>query len=716
MKALVLAEKPSVAKELARVLGCNQKQKHHYEGNQYVVTWALGHLVTLAEPEEYDSKYKTWNLDDLPLLPEKMSLKVMKETSHQFRGIAQLCKRQDFKELIIATDAGREGELVARWIMELVKWRKPYRRLWISSQTDKAIRDGFNQLKPGKDYDNLYASAVCRAEADWLIGLNVTRALTCKYNAQLAAGRVQTPTLGILMDREREIDGFQSQPYWTVTAGFDGFEAGWRERDNHDGRIWDQNKAEQVAARIKGKAFRVDKLKTTEKTEPQPLAYDLTELQRDANKRLGFSAKQTSSVLQRLYEQHKLVTYPRTDSKHLTTDMVPTLKGRMESIAVGPYAALAKKLLRGALPISKRIVDDSKVSDHHAIIPTEQYVNIGALTPEERRLYDLIVRRFIALFYPVCRYDETSVILKAGDDAFYARGRIQREAGWKEVYGSQAAAADEDSDDEGAAAESPAQLLPALTSGQTIALRHAKVKELRTQPPPRYSEAALLGQMEKNNLGTPATRADIIEKLLGTDTIERRMNRMVPTGKGKQLIELVVDELCSPELTAEWERELERIAKGRGDRNKFMAGIRSQTVNWVQEVKRETKEYKPHNLTHSRCPECSKPLMEVNSKRGKTLVCSDRECGYRRAAQPALSNKRCPQCRKKMEIHEGKAGKYAQCRPCNFVEKLDGKQGGGKDARKQQQRMVQQFSDNVSLTSSLGDALKAALGKQDGDK
>jgi len=713
MKALVLAEKPSVARELARVLGCHQKQRHHYEGGQYVVTWALGHLVTLAEPEDYDSKYKSWTLEDLPLLPAKMELKVMKETSQQFRGVAQLCKRSDIQELIIATDAGREGELVARWIMELVRWRKPFKRLWISSQTDQAIRDGFRSLRPGRDYDPLYASAVCRAEADWLIGLNMTRALTVKYNAQLAAGRVQTPTLAMMMTREREIDSFRPQPYWTVSADLGGFQGAYRTQEGHDGRLWDQSEAEAVTARLQGKQARVDKLKTSHKTEPQPLAYDLTELQRDANKRLGFSAKQTSTVLQRLYEQHKLVTYPRTDSRYLTSDMAPTLKGRLESVAVGPYAALARKALRQPLQITGRIVDDSKVTDHHAIIPTEQYVQLGALSNEERKLYDLIVKRFIALFYPVYRYDETSVVLRVGDDALYARGRIETDPGWKEVYGASSAVVEEDEEGE-AREQEPQQLLPALQLGQQLRIASAKTRALQTQPPPRYSESALLTAMEKHSLGTPATRADIIEKLLHTDTIERVRGRLQPTGKGKQLIELVVEELRSPELTAEWERELERIARGKGDRDRFMAGIRQQAEKWVGEVKAETREYKPHNLTHSRCPECAKPLMEVKSKRGKTLVCSDRECGYRRSAEPALSNKRCPQCRKKMEIHTGKAGKYAQCRPCNFVEKLDGERsGGGRQHRRQQEQLVQQYSDNVSLGSSLGDALKAALEQKD---
>jgi len=398
MKSIVLAEKPSVAREIARVLGCTQKSKSYIEGPKYIVTWALGHLVELAEPEDYDPKYKAWNLEDLPLLPPKMNLKVMRETSQQFKAINQLCKRQDCHELIIATDAGREGELVARWIIELVHWRKPLKRLWISSQTDKAIKEGFARLRPGAEYENLYASAVCRAEADWLIGLNVTRALTCKYNAQLAAGRVQTPTLATLMNREKEIQQFQSQPFWVISAEFGAFQAIWREKDGHDGRVWDLAQAESLAAKVRGKTARIEKLKTAEKQEQQPLAYDLTELQRDANRKLGFSAKQTSNVLQKLYEQHKLVTYPRTDSRYLTSDLVPTLKGRLESVAIGSYAALANPLLRKPLQVTKRIADDSKVSDHHAIIPTDQYVNLSALSSDERRLYDLIVRRFIALF------------------------------------------------------------------------------------------------------------------------------------------------------------------------------------------------------------------------------------------------------------------------------------------------------------------------------
>ncbi|MBB6633634.1 DNA topoisomerase III [Cohnella thailandensis] len=720
MKSLVLAEKPSVAKEIARVLGCGQQHRSYLEGPNYVVTWALGHLVTLSEPEDYDPKYRTWNLEELPILPDRMKLKVMKETSGQFRAVAQLCKRSDLGELIIATDAGREGELVARWIMELVGWRKPFKRLWISSQTDQAIRDGFRSLKPGRQYDALYRSAVCRAEADWLIGLNVTRALTTKYDAQLAAGRVQTPTLSILIEREREIREFQPKPYWTISADFGSFQAQWREKDGHDGRVWDEAQARAVAERVSGGTAKVAKLNTVEKSEPFPQAYDLTELQRDANKKLGFSAKTTSNVLQKLYEQHKLVTYPRTDSRYISSDIVPTLKGRLDSIAIGPYATLARKLLRGSLPVSKRFVDDNKVSDHHAIIPTDQYVNLSALSNDERRLYDLIVRRFIALFYPPYRYDETSVVLSVGSDHFHAKGRIEKDAGWREVYASgnsnQGAEDWDDASEEGAerADAQPSQRLPELAAGQSLPVKACRAKELRTQPPARYTEAALLARMEKHGLGTPATRADIIEKLLSTDTIDRSQNRLAPTGKGTQLYELVVDDLRSPDMTAQWESELERIAKGSGNPDKFMAGIRERARLWVDEIKRQNREYKPHNLTAYRCPECGKPLKEVKSKRGKSYVCSDRECEYRRSAEPNLTNHRCPQCHKKMELRDGKAGKFFHCRPCNVIEKLGDKTSGGRAGKHEQRKLIEKFgSDSAPASNSLGEALLAAMKKKD---
>ncbi|WCK56216.1 DNA topoisomerase III [Aneurinibacillus sp. Ricciae_BoGa-3] len=707
MKSLVLAEKPSVAREIARVLGCTQKNKAYIEGPKYVVTWALGHLVTLAEPEDYHPKYKTWNLEDLPILPEHMKLKILKETSHQFKAVQYLAKRNDLSELIIATDAGREGELVARWIMELINWKKPFKRLWISSQTDKAIKEGFAQLKPGKNYNALYDSAVCRAEADWLIGLNVTRALTSKFNAQLAAGRVQTPTLAMMVQRENEIKNFKPVEYWTLQADFGTFTASWRDAGTNEARLFDRQKAESIQRKVEGAQAHIADIKVREKIEPQPLAYDLTELQRDANRRYGFSAKQTSNVLQRLYEQHKLVTYPRTDSRHLTTDMVPTLKARLDITAVGPYASLIRPLLKKELPITKRIVDDSKVTDHHAIIPTEERVDLGALSNDERKLYDLIVRRFIALFYPVYKYDAKTITVEVAGETFTAQGKTVRDSGWKAVYGGgHADSMEEDGD------EPEDQELPDVKTGAAVHAKSCGQRSQLTKPPQRYSEAMLLTQMEKNNLGTPATRADIIEKLLQSDTIERQGGRLFPTKKGLQLMDLVAGELRSPELTAKWEKELESIARGRGNSGEFIKGIRQQTIEMVKTIKTSETEYKPHNVTGSRCPDCGQYLQEFKGKRGKMLICPDRSCGYKRTAEKQLSNHRCPQCHKKMEIRTGKAGKYFQCKSCSVIEMLEDKSGGSKINKRQERELVKKYSSNEGFTSSLGDLLKAALEKQ----
>lgn len=701
MKSLVLAEKPSVGREIARVLGCQQKNKHYIEGPKYVVTWAMGHLVTLAEPEDYDPKFKTWKMEDLPILPAHMKLKVMKETSHQYRAISQLVKRPDLKEMIIATDAGREGELVARWIMEMTRWKKPVKRLWISSQTDKAIEEGFNKLRPGDDYLSLFQSAVCRAEADWLIGLNVTRALTTKFNTPLAAGRVQTPTLCMLVDREKEIRAFQPVPYWTLHADFGTFQAIWRSHKK-ESRIFQEDMAKSIETKLQGHPPKISDVKKEEKKEPHPLAYDLTELQRDANRRYGFSAKHTSNVLQKLYEQHKLVTYPRTDSRYLSSDMKDTLKGRLTSINVGPYGPLVRPLLKKELSTSKRLIDDSKVTDHHAIIPTDEPLQLGDLNADERKLYDLIARRFISVFYPAYWYDQIKVEVLIGDEHFYATGRTVLDLGWKEVYGPEGKT--DQAKEDGAE-----QNLPDLKKGDTLQVQQIERRRNLTEPPQRYTEAELLTKMEKHKLGTPATRADIIEKLLQTETIERQANRLFPTQKGFQLAELVADELRSPDLTAKWENELELIAKGKSDAKNFLKEIRNQTSQLVRDIHRSDAQYKPHNLTGSKCPECKENLLEVKTKRGKNLVCPNRECGYKRAAENPLLNKRCPQCRKKMELRTGKAGKFAQCKPCNVVEMLEDQKGRNKTKKREERSLIKQYSRQEELGNSLADALKAAM-------
>ncbi|WP_445670632.1 DNA topoisomerase III [Paenibacillus sp. FSL R7-0026] len=696
-----------MAREIARVMGARDKHKSYMEGPKYIVTWALGHLVGLAEPEDYDKKYATWNLEDLPILPERTKLKVLKETNHQYKAVQQLMKRQDVGELVIATDAAREGELLARWIMQMAGWKKPFKRLWISSQTDKAIKDGFASLKPGSQFDRLYESARCRAEADWMIGLNVTRALTVRFNAQLSAGRVQTPTLGMIMDRENEINGFRSQEYETLTADLGGFQAVWRAAGG-DSRIFDPQETQELKKRVDGRKGTIAQVKKSEKVEPHPLAYDLTELQRDANRKYGFSAKQTSNVLQRLYEQHKLVTYPRTDSRYLTTDMTATLKERLDSVAIGPYASLARPLLRKNLNITKRIVDDSKVTDHHAIIPTEQTVLLNQLNPEERKLYDLIVRRFISLFYPAAKYDSVAITVQVGKDSFHVKGTTVKESGWREVYGGDYSDDDDDRADD--AADHERALLPDVQQGQSVTVQRCHVKSGRTMPPKRYTEAALLSQMEKHGLGTPATRADIIEKLVSSDTIDRQGNSMHPTGKGKQLIELAAPQLRTPDLTARWEAELERIARGQGKPGPFLDSIRSMAKELVSTVKGSKAEYKPHNVSNSHCPDCNARLLEKKGKRGKFLVCPNEDCGYRRSAEKRLSNRRCAQCHKKMEIKEGKAGLYVQCLPCGITETLDkDKQHVNK---RDQQKLVKQYAKQESIGSNLGDLLKAAMEKK----
>lgn len=696
MKTLVLAEKPSVGRDLARVLGCRQQHKTYTEGSRYIVTWALGHLVELKMPEDYDKRYETWRMEDLPIIPEQMELKVIRKTSAQFKAIQKLTKRKDIKELVIATDAGREGELVARWIIKKMHWRKPVKRLWISSQTDRAIREGFKQLKPARAYDALYASAVCRAEADWLIGLNVTRALTTKYDDPLSAGRVQTPTLNIILEREHEIETFVPKEFRTLTAHFGSFSAQWEQ--NGDKRLFDLERAEQLSSTLRGEKGVVRSVKQKTKSEPQPLPYDLTELQRDANRRYGFSAKKTLNILQQLYEYHKLVTYPRTDSRYLTKDMETTMPKRLKALSDG-YRDEVKLLLgRNAPLLAKRVFNDHKVTDHHAIIPTDEPLVLSDLSADERKVYDMIVRRFLALFHPPHRYSVITAVIDIAGVTFVTHETREVERGFTAVMRQERAAANQ------------SERLP-LKEGQTVVPKDIVMEKGYTEPPARLNEADLLARMEKHGLGTPATRADIIERLLQTEVVTRHNGRFRPTPKGKQLINLVSEELRSPELTSRWERELEAIARGNGNAKTFLANIRRQTYTLVNEIKTSDKTYRAYNLTGSKCPECEENLKEVKGKNGTMLVCSNRGCTYRRRKDPVLSNRRCPQCRKRMEIHQGKAGPYFQCRSCNLVEKKD--RLTGNVSKREERQLLKKYSGRESLKTNLGEALKAALQKRE---
>ena len=676
-KTLVLAEKPSVGRELARVLGCGKSGNGYLEGERYIVTWALGHLVTLADPDVYDKKYEKWDMQDLPMLPQNMKLVVIPESRRQFQAVSSLMKRGDVDELIIATDAGREGELVARWIMLKAGWKGKTRRLWISSQTDKAIKDGFRQLKPASDYDNLFRSAQARSEADWLVGLNVTRALTCKYNAQLSAGRVQTPTLALIVRREEEIRKFTPREFWGITAKLSGFTATWRD-NGKNAQTFDKTHAEAVLKKLQGQQAVLTKVERQRKLTPPPAAYDLTELQRDANKKYAYSAKETLSLMQSLYERHKLLTYPRTDSRYISQDVVPTLPERLRSCMVDEYKPLAQEIYRNKPLKTKYLVNDAKVTDHHAIIPTEEQPQLYDLSGPERNIYDLVVRRFLAVLMEPYEYEEVRLTMTIGGEIFTAKGNRVLNQGWKAAYNRSFQLEEEDGDEQ-------TQNLPALAQGQKLPVASAALKPGKTSPPARYTEATLLSAMEHpagqvadkslsrileetSGLGTPATRADIIEKLFSTFYVERRGKELVPTSKGVQLIELAPEELRSAELTARWEDRLSDIAKGKAKDAEFVSEMRKYAAELVTEVKASDKTYRHDNQTRTPCPDCGKYLLRVKGKRGEMLVCPDRECGYRRSLSQT-TNARCPNCHKKMELR-GEGEKQMFACVCGYREKL----------------------------------------------
>ena len=717
-KTLVLAEKPSVARDIARVLGCKQKGDGCIIGPNYIITWALGHLVTLADPDAYDDRYKAWRLEDLPMLPDKMKLVTIKQTSKQYRAVSALMKREDVDKLVIATDAGREGELVARWIMMKAHCKKPAYRLWISSQTDKAIKEGFQNLKPAKEYDNLYHSAQARAEADWLVGLNTTRALTCKYNAQLSAGRVQTPTLALIVKREEEILAFQPKDYYSLQAVFKGFNATFRDKKNNT-RFSDKAFVERIAEATKNKNGTVAKVEKTAKKTPPPAAYDLTELQRDANKKYGYSAKQTLALMQSLYEYHKVLTYPRTDSRYITDDIVATIPERLRAMAVGPYQSSAMKLARNPIQ-TKYIVNNAKVTDHHAIIPTEQSPNLAKLSFEERNIYDLVVRRFMAVLSAPMEYDEVKLQIDVGENSFYAKGKTIKSAGWKEFYGITDDEEDEDT-------ENRSQDLPEIRQGVQLDVLNTKIISGKTRPPARYTEATLLSAMENpvgqiedkdlrkviattSGLGTPATRADIIEKLFDNFSIERVGKEIHPTAKGKQLIKIVPADLKSAELTAKWEQELQNISKGKANMKKFIGEMRDYSTSLVSMVIGSDAQYTHDNMTKEKCPVCGKYLLDVNGKKGKMLICQDRECGYRKGLTQ-VTNARCPECHKKMELRGEGDKKMFTC-VCGYRERLSDfnkrreDKGAGKADVMSYMRKQQKSQEKDTSNNPFADLLK----------
>jgi DNA topoisomerase-3 len=722
-KSIVIAEKPSVARDIANVLKCTKKGNGFLEGNNYIVTWALGHLVTLADPEAYDNKYKTWNLEDLPMLPERMKLVVMKQTGKQFNAVKSQLIRSDVNEIIVATDAGREGELVARWIIDKANVHKPIKRLWISSVTDKAIKDGFNNLKPGKTYENLYASAVARSEADWYIGLNATRALTTKFNAQLNCGRVQTPTVAMVATREDEIKSFKPQTYYGIDVQTDGLKLTWQD-SNGNSRSFNKEKIDAIVKSLGRKDATVVSIDRKAKKTFSPALYDLTELQRDANNIFGYSAKETLNIMQKLYEQHKVLTYPRTDSRYLSSDIVSTLPERLKACGAGEYRPLANKVLKKPIKATNAFVDDRKVSDHHAIIPTEGYVNFSSFTDKERKIYDLVVKRFLAVLFPAFEYEQLTVQAKIGDEKFIAKGKSVINAGWKEVYENRF-------DDEESTDDVKEQLLPRLEKGDVLITKLIAQTSGQTKPPARFTEATILSAMENptkymetndkklvetlkstGGLGTVATRADIIEKIFNSFLIEKRGGKEIYiTSKGRQLLDLVPGELKSPATTAEWEQKLEQIAKGKLKKDVFINEMKEHTKKIVAEIKASDKKYKHDNISTKSCPDCGKPMLEVNGKKGKMLVCQDRECGHKKNVA-RVTNARCPQCKKKMELRGEGDGQIFAC-TCGYREKLSAfearrkKETGGKvDKRSVQKYLKQQEKEAEPINNAFADLLK----------
>ncbi|MFH5834923.1 DNA topoisomerase III [Proteiniclasticum sp. C24MP] len=711
-KVLVLAEKPSVGKDIGKALGIHGGKDGFMEGKDYVITWAMGHLVTLAAPEEYRPEYKEWKMELLPMLPEKMKLSVIGRSAKQYSTVKHLMNRSDIREIVIATDAGREGELVARWIIYKAGVRKPMKRLWISSVTEKAIKDGFRNLKDANNYENLYKSAEARSKADWIVGINATRALTVKHNAQLSLGRVQTPTLGIVKTREEEIRSFNPVSYHTIKV-----KAGGVYFHHEGGRIFKEEEARKKHKSLEGKKLLITDVKTVEKRKDAPLLYDLTELQRDASNLYGLSPKETLNTMQALYERHKVLTYPRTDSRYLTKDMTATLADRVKASAKGDLTNIGREILRKGIKEKKSFVNDQKVSDHHAIIPTEESVVLSTLTDKERKIYLLVVKRFLSVLMDPYVYKEMVVTGTIGEEIFRNKSKVTVSQGYRALLKEQ----DEEEIEERESL---------FKKGDQLSLEKTYLEEGKTKPPAYFTDATLLSAMENpvkymesddkkleailketSGLGTVATRADIIEKLFSSFVLEKRGKEIHITEKGRQLLDLAPEELTSPEMTARWESKLEKIKNGQLKEEAFIREMEEYTKKIITEIKTSKKTFRHDNMTGQKCPTCGKNLLEVKGKKSTMLVCQDRECGFRKTLS-SQSNARCPECKKKMELVGEGEGKYFKCK-CGYREKLTAFQARReKEGTAMRKGEVKQYLSKINkendepLNSALSDALK----------
>ncbi len=625
-RILIVSEKPSVARDIARVVGCNKKDEGFLESDKYIVSWALGHLVALCEPEDYDISYKKWSMDNLPIMPENMRLKAIKKTSKQLTVLKKLMNSRDTDYIICATDSGREGELIFRYIYQFVKCNKPFKRLWISSMTDEAIKEGLMNLKDSNEYDNLYLSAKCRSEADWLVGINASRAYTITHKALLSVGRVQTPTLYLIVKRQNEIDNFKSTDYYEVQTNYGSFSGIWFNEKYSNTRIDDIKKADEIKNKVNKKQAVVTLIESENKKEYPPLLYDLTELQRAANRAFGYSAKKTLDIAQSLYEKHKVLTYPRTDSRYITEDMKNTVVLTLKKLVSADfYKDDISRLNLNSLNFSKRIVDNSKVSDHHAIIPANNKPALNRLTPDEFNIYSLVVKRFVAVFYPPYEYNIKTVVAQSQNESFVSKGKTDLNLGWRII---------EPLKDK----EEKTVIPPELKKGDCLNIVSADVLKKKTQPPKPYTEATLLSamenagreiedetlkeQMKDSGLGTPATRAAIIERLISVGYIRRKGKSLVPEEKGKKLCMAVPDEIKSAETTGRWEKGLSSVSKGKMAPDRFMGSIKRFVMFLIDDAQKNNREVvfeaetpvkKHRNVSLGKCPVCGSKVLE-NSK------------------------------------------------------------------------------------------------------
>jgi len=651
-KTIVIAEKPSVGRDLARVLpGPFAKQEGYLEGPEHVLTWAVGHLVQLAEPDEYDPKFKKWRMADLPIVPPKFKLVVRDERSKkQMSVVTRQLRRDDVGDVINACDAGREGELIFAYLYEKAGSKKPVRRLWLSSMTKAAMQRAFEELRPAEEFSRLEAAARSRSESDWIVGMNATRAATIRlrssFDGAVSLGRVQTPTLAIITRREEEIRAFVPEPYWLVDAVFAASGERVYEGRYHAGakpRMATAAEADAIVATVTGQTGEITQLETTKRKERAPLLYDLTSLQRDANGRFGFTARRTLAAAQRCYEEHKVLTYPRTSSRYLTSDMIAELKPIAGHVgAAGRDYQQAAAYVQGLdmLPLA-RVVADDKVGDHHAIIPTNSTHGLDKLSDDDRRIYDLVARRFLAVFHPEAVFENTKVETTVAGHVFRTRGKVLLVPGWRGVYGQLAEGDGQAADDDDAGRD---QQLPKLERDEQVQTREVAAAEKETKPPRRYSDASLLGAMEtagklvdddemreamkESGIGTPATRASIIERLIDVGYIERDGRALVATEKGLNVIRLLGEHpLTSPSLTGSWEQRLGKIERGEEPRDRFMSDIAGFADSTVQELDAKLKDVRIPRANLGPCPVCGNDIVENR----KGFSCWSREdpgCGF----------------------------------------------------------------------------------------